>query len=536
MTSAKGVARISLALAGLVIAVCCLAAVEGDPKVPNIFNSSESDFQNQTHFLVFTGRDTAGENSTTSTAYYNAIDPAQSKRTFPQWLVNAGFIQNVSQWHPTGPQKFACNLPGCDYPAGTYGDNIINTDAHAIVLNAADLGFVRNQFIRCQPSCSDPHPMIYTYLENYPVNPFANTANGGSGFPFKTGYPTQAEATAAIVSALTRPLGTLGSNCPDTVLQCKISRIADVAFEWAPPETNPSSTSRYGQLYAFVFNEADLSETIAFGSSGVTPNLATGLLEPFAAGTPFPPNLDFIGFKQHPGVCFICHGGNPRNLVKGVYPSQGKIDGFRFLPLDVRNLIFTSDQGSEITSRASQEPHLKVYNQEVLMTVPTRLQSDGHTMRLAHLAEVIQGWYGGAGLPNPTQQDYIPVGWREPVHGGTAPPGSENLYEQVVSPSCRSCHFNREIGLDFGTVQNFDSYRNDILELSLLPLCQAGNPQPGKRPMALAHLTYQRFWEANVTPQTLPSGQPPLTLSNTAEQLAQHFGYGGTAAYCQTQH
>ena len=37
--------------------------------VPNIFNPNESKFQNQTHFLVGTGSDTAGENATTATAY-----------------------------------------------------------------------------------------------------------------------------------------------------------------------------------------------------------------------------------------------------------------------------------------------------------------------------------------------------------------------------------------------------------------------------------------------------------------------------------
>jgi len=529
------------ALAGLLIAVCCLAAaVETASFVPNIFNPTESEFQNQTHFLVFTGSDTAGENATTATAYYNAIDPTSSKRTFPQWLVKAGFISDVSQWHPNGPQKIACDLPGCDYPRGTYGDNIINTDAHAIVLNASDLGFVRNQFIRCVPSCTAPNPVIYTYLENYPVNPFANSANGGSGFPVKTGYATQAEAAAAIQSALTRPLGSLpGCTSADTKLGCSIQRIADVAFEWAPQPTNPTSSFRYGQLYAFVFS-GNTSETIAFpGAGGVTPNVATGVLEPFSTGDPFPPDLDFLGNKQHPGNCFICHGGNPKNLTStGAYPRQGVVNGFRFLPLDNRNLLFTSDSGPESTSRLSQEPQIKLYNQAVLKTVSSQLQTDEQgATRVAHLREVILGWYAGfpgdQKMTGPRQQDFMPVGWRESLG---APPGSEQLYRTVVGPSCRSCHFNRELSLDFGTVSNFDAYKRDILELALAPLCQGNNPPPGKRPMPLAHLTYQRFWEANANTQTLPGEGGPLILQNTAEQLAQHFGFSGTAAYCATVH
>jgi hypothetical protein len=535
-----------LALVGLLVAACCLAAVEGDSFVPNIFNPSESQFQTQTHFLVFTGTDTAGENATTATAYYNSIDPSQSKRTFPQWLVNAGFIGDVSQWHPFGQQLIACNLPGCDLPAGTYGDNIINTDSHAIVLNAADLGFVRNQFIRCKPGCTAPNPIIYTYLENYPVNPFANSANGGSGFPIKTGYPTQAEGTAAIQSALSRPVGTLpGCTSADTALGCGIQRIADVAFEWAPPPTNPSSSTRYGQEYAFIFNvdsNNSVTETIAFpGPGGQAPNLATRALQPFSTGDPFPPNLDFLGNKQHPGVCLICHGGNPKNLTStGAYPGQGKIDGFRFLPLDVRNLLFTSDLGSESTSRINQESQLKAYNQSVLLTANQKPQKDAQgVLRPPHIAEVIKGWYtdpNGPAFGRTTQHDFIPNGWLEPIHGGTASPGSENLYMNVVGPSCRTCHFNRELSLDFGTVSNFDSYKSDVLQYTLLPLCQSNNPPKGKRPMPLAHLTYQRFWEANANPQTLPSGQPSLVLNNTAEQLAMHFGYASTASYCASPH
>ena len=107
----------------------------------------------------------------------------------------------------------------------------------------------------------------------------------------------------------------------------------------------------------------------------------------------------------------------------------------------------------------------------------------------------------------------------------------------MLSPSCRSCHFNRELTLDFGTVANFDSYKQDVLELTLLPFCQASNPERGKRPMPLAHLTYQRLWEANAATQTLPSGvDGPLTLQNTADQIAQHFGFSDLAGYCATIH
>jgi hypothetical protein len=166
------------------------------PGVPPISTNTQTPYQQQTHFLTFLGS-FIPESAASATAYYNAIDPTASKRTFTKWLVNAGFIANESQWHPSGAQDIRTGQP-----AGVYGDNIINTDSHVIVVNAADLGFVRNQFIRCKPSCTALNPIIYTYLENYPVAPFAA---GGSGFPGATGYPTQAEAAAAINSATNRP-------------------------------------------------------------------------------------------------------------------------------------------------------------------------------------------------------------------------------------------------------------------------------------------------------------------------------------------
>jgi hypothetical protein len=279
-------------------------------------------------------------------------------------------------------------------------------------------------------------------------------------------------------------------------------------------------------------------------------------------GDPFPPNLDFIGNKQHPGVCLICHGGKPSKVpVNGPYPSQGNISGFRFLPLDIRNLMFTSDNGGDqpalgllaspfgsvaYTDRGHQELQIKKYNQAVLATVPTYKENDGTgSTRVAHLREVIIGWY--AGFPgdqtmssNVQDDSFLPVAWREPTHGGTAPAGSEHLYATVVSPSCRSCHFNREISLDFGTPANFKQ-ESDILQLALIAQCKNGNPDPpdpNAKFMPLAHLTYQRYWQANASTgggtQTLPYPAPGLPLSNTADQIAAYFGLGSVAGYCAT--
>ncbi|HEY3706701.1 MAG TPA: hypothetical protein VGL22_16680 [Terracidiphilus sp.] len=522
-------AKLALGLASLLMPI----ALTAQPGVPNVFNPNETEFQHETHFLAFPGG--SGENAASATAYYKAINPSGSKTSFPQWLVNAGFIGDASQWHTNGTQNIVTGQP-----AGVYGDNVVNADTHVIVLNAADLGFVRNQFIRCKPSCSAKNPTIYTYLENYPVAPFAvGGSNFGSG---GDAYPTDAEAAAAMASAITRPLGVLGgdgaSPCNGSAM-C-IERIADVAFEWAPAETNPTSTSRYGQLYAYVFfhDGSGITETI-----NATPpqigkpivDYSTKTMSTIVAGDKFPPNLDGLGFKPMPGLCLICHGGAPiKSLSAGAYPNGGKISGFRFLPIDTANMLF----GDGPLSLAAQEPQIKRYNQDVLMTVSQGAESDGQVKRPPHVAQLIHGWYAPGGnysddqsMSGTTQNDaWIPPGWREAPYG-TAPAGSEHLYLEVVGPTCRSCHLNREISLDFGTAANLLSKKGDVTEYALLPQCKSNHPAAGAKFMPLAHLTFQRYFETQAVSKTLFNG---LVLAFEPDTLAAAFGYGSVQGYCAT--
>jgi hypothetical protein len=537
---------------------------EPTPGVPNVDLATDTDLEAQKHFLTFLGS-FIPESTTSAKAYYAAIDPGTSKLNFTAWLVNAGFIGQASDWNPTGPQKIACDLPGCDLPshtngALTYGPSIINTDSHAIVLNAADLGFVRNQFVRCKPSCSARNPIIYTYLENYPVAPFAQTSH----FPVESGYPTEAEAAAAMKSALNRPAGL----CPSTGVApgggacnpgANLQRIADVAFEWAPPASNLLSTQRFGQLYAYIVDQKDPTiETLTFPADAVAGansrvhfsqdpikgfppiDMKTGATITLTTNDFFAPELDGRGFKYMPGVCLICHGGKPTNLTStGLYPRSGNINGFRFLPLDIRNLMFTSDLGPDqpatngskaFTDRVNQEAQIKEYNRAVLLTVDQSSESDGTgAVRPPHVATVIKGWYAPNFTSKTQNADFVPPGWT----------GFENLYRSTVAPSCRSCHFNREISLDFGTIQNF-SQDSDILQLAALPSCNTNQPDPHGEFMPAAHLTYQRYWQANGAHQTLffgqaggnPTASTALDLFHTADQLVENFGFGSVADYC----
>jgi len=556
------------------------------PNVPNVVNPGENEFQRESHYLSFLGSYIA-ESPNSASAYYAAIDPTNAKANFPDWLKKAGFIGQTSDWNPSGPQLFACDQPGCNYPKlnpdGTprYGPNIINTDSHAIVLNAADLGFVRNQFIRCvDPAnakstnpCAARNPKIYTYLENYPVAPFSGvvvgtdppfTCSGPSGgvvesvvscFPTLSGYPTDPEATAAIQSAISRPFGVKWKN--GKLVPIDTARIADVAFEWAPPVGNPNSSTRFGQLYAYqVGNDASgkITETLDYG-----PNFDQAKIVDFQAGgfnqltinaatDKFAPNLDGVGFKQHPGVCLVCHGGAPAFVpTGGPYPRAGNINGFRFLPLDNANLLFPTVAFQVTTALPAgfthdftldaQERQIREYNIAVLKTVPTYAETDDQgTARVPHLREVILGWYegfpGDTTMSNPKQNPlFIPKGWRE-APNGPAPNGAEALYKEVVGPSCRSCHFNRELSLDFGTYANFHQ-ESDLQQLSFLGSCkQDNNANPNAKFMPLALLTFVRFWETqNGTTHVLTGG---TTLSNEVDRLARDFHFSSVQGYCNT--
>ena len=305
----------------------------------------------------------------------------------------------------------------------------------------------------------------------------------------------------AIQSAITRPAGTVNGQ--------SVARIADVAFDWAPPATNMASSTRFGKQFAYVFHKdgsGNISETRNWPADTTFINTLNGRTDfpplfPVVAGDPFAPDLDGRGFKQMPGLCLICHGGVPQKLTStGAFPKGGQIGGFRFLPLDAANVLFASNP-SDPLSQPNQEAAMKVYNKAVLLTVSQSKENDGTgAYRGPHLAEVIKGCYAGfpgdQNMTAPTQNgQFTPTGWV----------GHETLYHSTVVTTCRSCHFNREISLDFGTYANFHQ-ESDMTQLALMPFCNAFTSgyklDPKLRPMPAAHLTYLRYW-GNDPPQAI---------------------------------
>jgi hypothetical protein len=247
-------------------------------------------------------------------------------------------------------------------------------------------------------------------------------------------YPTLADAVAAVKAGNNNRI------------------IATVAMEWS---AHPSGGQRYVKFYTF---RAD----------GTRVNLD---------GTVFAPDLDGRGEKFQPGVCNVCHGGQPKPLVGGAYPDKGNTDA-QFLPWDVDSFEFSDDP--EFT-RAAQEAQFKKLNEGALSTYPAVPAPGEWDSKAAR--DLVQGWYGGPGMP-----DAI-------FNGGFTPPDWEttqeikDLYHKVVARNCRACHVQRGTKLTHGNVIAFGSYADfDIYRERIKTLVFDRGTMPDAR------LTFDNFW------------------------------------------
>ena len=107
------------------------------------------------------------------------------------------------------------------------------------------------------------------------------------------------------------------------------------------------------------------------------------------------------------------------------------------------------------------------------------------SLRVPAPVELIEGWYGGSGMPSATfDGSFVPVGWLPPA----APANAAELYLKVVGPTCRACHIQRGTvrrgEIDFSTYADFLRYADRIEELVY------------KRAlMPLAKRTFDHFWD-----------------------------------------
>lgn len=256
----------------------------------------------------------------------------------------------------------------------------------------------------------------------------------------------------------------------------RTNRLASVTMEWTSAADGSRPSNKFVVFYAYTgTDERDESP-----------------------GVSFQPDLDGRGQKAIPGLCNTCHGGAPKSLVSdGTYRANGNTGGL-FLPLDLDNFAFDPDRPE--LSRAAQEAAYKRMNEIVLLSRRSQMKLDEEAgmHRLAAAHELIEGWYGGPGMPAETfDGEFVPAGWLPPF----APEGADELYLRAVAPACRSCHAQQKRELDFGTYDGFMVFEDAHRDLVLSVECgldddsgERGDGRDDQAVMPLALETYEIFW------------------------------------------
>ncbi|MEP7336137.1 MAG: hypothetical protein ABI977_00100 [Acidobacteriota bacterium] len=216
-----------------------------------------------------------------------------------------------------------------------------------------------------------------------------------------------------------------------------VNLIATVAMEYSP---HPSGGARYTKFYVFDAGGNRLKSA----------------------------DLDGRGQKFIPKLCIICHGGDNASMT-----STGDVEA-RFIPFDLASYRYTEVEipplsGTKPFSREAQEAQFRILNQRVLDTNFT-----------SAIQELVQGWYGGPGLPNPTQNSlFVPAGWV----------AKSSVYTDVVAQSCRACHTTRDAPLDwaqFDGPNSFDGFKEFGGSIKYR-VCDS-------KEMPQARRTYLNFW------------------------------------------
>jgi hypothetical protein len=177
-------------------------------------------------------------------------------------------------------------------------------------------------------------------------------------------------------------------------------------------------------------------------------------------------DLDDRGEKYVPALCMVCHGGSIHMNV--VSPESmrfiGGHVGGRFIPFDLDSFQYADLPPSAFTG------HRRKDQEEAFKTQNTRLRT---TNLSAGANELITGWYGGVDLPSPTFiSTFVPFDWA----------ANPSLYNNVVKPSCRSCHITQYY-LDWTSLLMFKAWGG----LIQTRVC-------GSRDMPNARVTWERFW------------------------------------------
>ena len=232
---------------------------------------------------------------------------------------------------------------------------------------------------------------------------------------------------------------------------------ADKAFGGDPADVIATVAMEYSKFPSAVAGAPKFTKFYVFDKNGFRVNKA---------------ELDNRGDKYVPGLCVVCHGGTlPADIAAASPP--GNTDS-RFIPFDLKSFDTSPLQPGypALLPRNQQEENFRKLNEGVyLNTSPTDAQK-----------ALIEAWYDPNGVSSvgQTQQDSInniPFNW------SSSSATDSSFYNDVIRPSCRSCHASRGPGLDFGDPLSFQSAG------ATFAVCDGGY-------MPQAFVTWRNFWHS----------------------------------------
>lgn len=230
---------------------------------------------------------------------------------------------------------------------------------------------------------------------------------------------------------------------------------ADKALAGNPADVIATVAMEYSQYPSMVPGAPRFTKFYVFDKAGNRVNHA---------------ELDNRGDKYVPGLCVVCHGGTlPVNI--GAASPPGNTDS-RFIPFDLKSFASSPllPGFPAMLDRPAQEENFRKLNQGVYqLTAPTDAQK-----------ALIEAWYfpNGVTTPMQAQQDgNIPFNW----NGNNT---DAQFYQDVVAPSCRSCHTSRPNPLDFGDPLSFQG------EPIQFAVCDSGQ-------MPQSFVAWRNFWHSS---------------------------------------
>jgi len=185
-------------------------------------------------------------------------------------------------------------------------------------------------------------------------------------------------------------------------------------------------------------------------------------------------NLDGRGEKLVPGACVVCHGASSSYARYPEGAGGNPALGASFLPFDLDNYAFSTLAGF---TRSAQQDELRTLN----FYVRDRTDSTAATR------ELVDGWY-----PTATSNfdgSFVPPGWASETNLPGTSTSNRDVYEDVVKPSCRTCHV--------AMTASFDSeaaFRPFAGSISSYVCGNVGASERTRYAMPNSLVTFDRFW------------------------------------------